>query len=182
MKNEIEKAKKNELVLAKEIIEKYQPNAMIKSHRNIKTISDIMKTENSGISALVKQVGEDKIQALIELHIWQLNSTMNLNNKLNETQVMEIAIEIMSIYFYLSIEDIFLVFRKAKRGEFGKVFGSLGMIDIFEWFKKYDEERTKSYIQSSTKNVSNDNSKRSSEKDSEAFHIAKLIHATKKPE
>lgn len=178
-KNEIANTGKNELVKADDVIRAYQPTEMLKTHSHIKTIQDAVKSNGSGLSKLTKDIGSDRIQALIELHIWQLNSTMNLQNKLNETQVMEIAIEIMSMYYYLTMEDIYLIFRKAKRGEWGKVYGSLSMIDVFEWFSKYDLQRTEFYVNKNTENRHNDSSPRSSEKDSEAMHIARLTNYSK---
>lgn len=181
-KNEIANTGKNEMMKPEDIIRVYQPTAMVKTHSHIKTIQDVVKSDGIALSGLSKDIGRDRIQALIELHIWQLNSTMNLQNKLNETQVMEIAIEIMSMYYYLTMEDIYLIFRKAKRGEWGKVYGSLSMIDIFEWFSKYDLQRTELYVNKNTEHRHTDSSPRSSEKEKEARHVSRLIDLKRKSE
>tara|TARA_R110000744_G_scaffold87868_1_gene171462 strand:+ start:3021 stop:3578 length:558 start_codon:yes stop_codon:yes gene_type:complete len=177
MANDIVKSEgaKNELVTSKEIVKAYQPMEMMRTHSHLKTVEDVVKNKGTALSGLSNTVGKDSLHALIEIHIWNLNSTMNLQNKLNEAQVMEIAVEIISMYYYLTMEDIYLIFRKAKRGEFGKVYGSLSMIDIFEWFTKYDNERTRVYVSESTKHKHNDSTTRTSEKNAKAHHIEQLI-------
>ena len=157
MANDIVKSEgaKNELVTSKEIVKAYQPMEMMRTHSHLKTVEDVVKNKGTALSGL--------------------SNTMNLQNKLNEAQVMEIAVEIISMYYYLTMEDIYLIFRKAKRGEFGKVYGSLSMIDIFEWFTKYDNERTRVYVSESTKHKHNDSTTRTSEKNEKAHHIEQLI-------
>tara|TARA_R110000764_G_scaffold4073_3_gene16839 strand:- start:71 stop:631 length:561 start_codon:yes stop_codon:yes gene_type:complete len=158
-----------------EVIKKFQPMEMLKTHGHLKTVNDVVNEKGIALAGLVNNVGRDTLQAIVEVHIWNLNASMNLQNKLNEIQVVEIAMELMSLYYYLGMEDIFLVFRKAKRGEYGKIYGSLSMIDIFEWFNKYDQERMRIKINESTKHKHNDSTTRTSEKNAKAHHIDQLI-------
>lgn len=171
---------KNQIIKKEDKIKALTPLNMLKRCIDIKTVADVVKTDAMALSQLRNDLGKDSLLALLELHIWSLNESMNLNNKLSEFQVQEIATEILSIYYYLKVEDIYLIFRRAKRGEFGKVYGSLSMIDIFGWFEKYNEERTTYYINQNIENRHNDPTERTSEKDEKSYHIAKLIYVDKK--
>lgn len=165
----------NKLTKSETLLEAFSPMQMLKSHRHIKTIQDVVKTPSESLSGLCNLIDEDSVCALIELHLWKLNESMNLNNKLTEHQIIEISIEIVSNYYYLKMEDVFLIFRKAKLGHFGQLYSSLSMIDIFGWFDKYNVERTEYYIEMNTKDIHRDSSTRLSQKDSDAMHLARLM-------
>lgn len=167
---------KNELIKREQVIESFSPTKMVRTHKHIKSIANVLETQSPAISGLAKTLDEDSVLALIELHLWQLNESMNLNNKLTEMQIIEIAIEIMSNYYYLKMEDIYLIFRKAKMGEYGKLFSSLSMIDIFTWFSTYDAQRTEIFVNENTKHVGRiDESNRTATKDKEAYALHKIM-------
>tara|TARA_R110002153_G_scaffold189041_4_gene341901 strand:+ start:9229 stop:9792 length:564 start_codon:yes stop_codon:yes gene_type:complete len=166
---------KYELAKREEVIRSFSPMVMLKTHRHIKTVQSVLETTSESLSVHSNGMGEDALLALIELHIWGLNESMNLNNKLKEMQVVEIALEIFNHYYYLKMEDIFLVFRRAKMGDYGKLYSSLSMIDIFSWFSKYDAERTELFIEKNTAHIHHDSSERNSTKDNDAFQLHKVM-------
>ena len=60
--------------------------------------------------------------------------------------------------------EILYVLRSAKRGEYGQLYGVLNIVAILDWFKKYSEQRTQKFINSSTKDIQTDFSLRSEDR------------------
>tara|TARA_R110000772_G_scaffold268739_1_gene398484 strand:+ start:2341 stop:2889 length:549 start_codon:yes stop_codon:yes gene_type:complete len=173
MKNEIiKKDKGGEIVFfdAKAFAEKYEPVNVLKELRHIKTIDQAIQDDKNGISVYSKKIGEDGMLAIIELHLVALSESVNVGQPLTKYQIKEIAIEILSIFYYLSMTEICFVLRKAKRGEFGQLYGVLNIVAILDWFNQYSEERAQRFIQKSTKDIQNDFSQRSEQRKEWADH------------
>lgn len=163
---------KNEIVKVnrEEFIAKYEPMRMVTEFRNVKSLPDAIQADPNGISFYSKHLGEDTILAVIELHLVSLNASVNVNNPLSKMQIKEIAIEIMAMYYYLNMVEIQYVFRRAKRGEYGQLYGSLSMVNILSWFSQYAEERANHYINLHTRDITRDHSMRSEEREIWARH------------
>ena len=171
---------KNELIKLENVIETFSPSRMIRTHKHIQTIANASDSESMALSGLAKACGEDSIQALVELHLWSLYDSIGQLEKVKEIQIVEMATEIMSSYYWFKMEDIYLIFRMAKRGEFGQIYGTLSMLDILGWFAKYDDQRTALFVERSTAHRHTDHSPRSSQRDSDAMHLARLTDFTNK--
>lgn len=168
MKNEITKKENQggELVIInrQEFVTKYDPVQMLTSYRHIKTTEQAIKEDQNGIAFYSKHLGEDTILAVIELHLLALNQSVNVGQPLTKYQIKEIAIEILSVFYYLSMVEICFILRKAKRGEFGQLYGALNIVAILDWFNQYANERTEIFINKSTRDRQNDFSLRSEER------------------
>ena len=166
MKNEIQNTKKNEIVLfdAAAFAEKYDPLKVLTGLRHIKTIDQAIADDSNGISVYAQKIGEDGMLAIIEIHLVALSESVNVGQPLTKYQCKEIAIEILSIFFFLSMTEICFVLRRAKRGEYGQLFGVLNIVAILDWFKQYAEERAQKFIQESTKEIHTDFSLRSEDR------------------
>jgi hypothetical protein len=152
------------LISKKEFVQKYDPVKMLTSYKHIKTISQAIEEDQNGVSFYAKHLGEDAILAVVELHLLALNQSVNVGQPLTKYQIKEIAIEILSVFYYLSMVEICFVLRKAKRGEYGQLFGALNIVSILDWFNQYSEQRAQIYIQESTKHRQTDFSQRSAER------------------
>lgn len=60
---------------------------------------------------------------------------------MSPAQMQETAILLYQEYFYFTIADINLVFRKIKMGEFGKLYSTIDGMKIISWFELYSQER-----------------------------------------
>ena len=185
MKNEITKNENQGFELVKinrkEFVTKYDPVQMLTSYRHIKTTEQAIKEDQNGIAFYCKHLGEDTILAVIELHLLALNQSVNVGQPLTKYQIKEISIEILSVFYYLSIVEICFILRKAKRGEFGQLYGALNIVAILDWFNQYTEQRAAIYIEKSTKHRQNNFSLRSEERKILERH-EKLINKTPKNE
>ena len=168
MKNELQKKEPQggelSTINRQEFITKFDPVQMLTSYRHIKTTEQAIKEDQNGIAFYSKHLGEDTILAVIELHLLALNQSVNVGQPLTKYQIKEIAIEIFSVFYYLSIVEICFILRKAKRGEFGQLYGALNIVAILDWFSQYSGQRAEIFILQSTRDRQNDFSLRSEER------------------
>jgi len=160
-------------------VAKFEPSKMLTDFRHVRSTAQAIQADCNGLSFYSKELGYDTVLAVVELHVVSLVGSINITKTLTTFQIKEIAIEVLSEFFYLSVVEIGYVFRKAKRGEYGKLYGALSMLDVLTWFREYSEERTQVFIQDSTKDRHNDNSMRSEEREQWKKH-EQLINKLKK--
>lgn len=65
---------------------------------------------------------------------------VNVENNLNETQIGEIANDVLEEYGYLKVEELKYILKTAVKSQ--KIFGRLDYNVVMNWFKDYDTERT----------------------------------------
>jgi hypothetical protein len=147
-----------------EFIKKYEPMTMIQKFSHIKSIQQAINQDENGLSFYSKHLGNDSVLAIIELHFLALNQSVNVGQPLTKFQIKEIAIEVMSEFYFLNPVEFAFVLRRAKRGEFGKLYGVLNMVDILTWFRTYAEERTQIFINNNLDKRHNDDSMRSEDR------------------
>lgn len=123
-------------------IEKYNPNSAMFELKNITTIDQCVKSGTPNLAILKKDQGEDRVLAMLEIWIVDINSFFNLNNKMTSQQIKQTALMILQDFYFLNIADINLVFTRAKKGKFGELYGSLDGSKIYIWFEKYEIERS----------------------------------------
>ena len=81
MKNEITKNK------IKNFTEIYSPIKMLRTSRKLRNLPDVINEDKNSLSYYSKNIGEDKLLAVIELHILTLCQAVNVQNVLNEYQI-----------------------------------------------------------------------------------------------
>lgn len=119
----------------------YNLSKVQKDLSKVKTVRDALMVKTPSIAMLRKQYGEQQIEAYVKLWIIQLNELLNVTRPLTEPQIDECARLILSEYWGLSIADINLVFKTAKIGGYGELYGSLSIDKILGWFGRYYDER-----------------------------------------
>lgn len=107
----------------------------------VKTIKQALEVQTPTLGLLRKQYGERQIEAYIKLWLIELNELLNATRPLTEAQIDETAYLILSEYYNISIADINIIFRKAKLGEYGDLYGTLSIDKILKWFGDYFNER-----------------------------------------
>lgn len=161
----------SELIKSNQIeIAKYDPILMARTCSEIKSISDAVAKDQNSIALVRKEIGEQQVMSIIEAHLFTLNESLNTHEKLSQLQCVEITVEILATYYYLSITEIHYVLRMAKRGDYGKINYSINMPDVLSWFNDYSEKRIKHFMEENTKHRHNDTSDRSEEKRIKARH------------
>ena len=172
MKNELQKKSSGEVVKfdAAAYIQKYEPVQVLTSLQHIKTMEQAIEDDSNCVAYYSKQMGMDSVLALIELHLAALSESVNVGQPLTKFQIKEIAIEIHSMFYFLSMTEVCFVLRKLKRGEFGQLYGTLNIVFILDCFNKYAEERSQRFITMNTAEKTTEISARSEERRIEKRH------------
>jgi hypothetical protein len=71
----------------------------------------------------------------------------NLSQQMTEMQAVQTASLFLEQYPAESIEDLILCLKKAKIGEYGKIYNRIDGGMIFEWFNKYLDEKYERFEQ-----------------------------------
>jgi hypothetical protein len=152
MKNEIQQTQKNEIVIfdREAFKSKFSPKNMRKEFRDVNSLQKAVEADSNSIAVYRKQSSPEFIEGMIEVYLHDLNSSLNVHEKLNGDQVEEIAQEIATLYFHLSLVEIHLVIKNAKRGKYGTINYALNMPSVLLWFDKYAEERCQYFMQRKT--------------------------------
>lgn len=123
------------------------PVQCMKLYSKVTTAIEAYNTQSTSLAALKKQYSPDWTQAYIAVWIVNINEFFNVSRPMSDSQVEETAFHILTIYYYLKISDITLIFNRAKRGEFGQLYESLDGSKILSWFEKYAVERMNSVLE-----------------------------------
>lgn len=81
---------------------------------------------------------------LLVLALIHTAKLVNVENNLNETQIGEIANDVLDDMGYLKMEEVKYILKNAIRTK--KIFGRLDYNVVMEWFEEYDRERTEEAI------------------------------------
>lgn len=161
MSNELSK---REQLTPELFVKKFLPIEITKTYRHIKTVAQAIKEDSNGISYYKKEYGEKAVLTLLKLNLASLNTSINTHEKLSGEQIDEIAYEVLSTYYFLSPVEIGFIFRKAKRGDYGRINYAINMPDVLLWFAQYAETRAQEFINNNTLNRVRDTSLRSEDR------------------
>lgn len=113
----------------------------IKFQKNLTLESAILSN-----NFLAKFTGELENKALTSIQelLSNLQESLNVDKKLSLTQEYEVATLLIEKYGnILTLEEVALVFKKAKMSEYGKIFNRIDVQIIFEWIEKYLQSEDK---------------------------------------
>ncbi|MBI9063291.1 MAG: hypothetical protein JEZ14_15020 [Marinilabiliaceae bacterium] len=85
-----------------------------------------------------KEEGEERTEQV--LAILTADTALAFGENLKKEQALYYANEIVNAFYYLSLEDCFIVLSRIKRS---KLFGKLTLNTFLTAFEKYDNERLK---------------------------------------
>lgn len=125
----------------------------------------MFKTDTPTLGAVKRQYGDKFINGYIKIWIINLVEFLNIGKNMKDEQITETAEMIFDDYVYLTLADISLVFKRAKRGYYGKVYDRLDGQIILDWFSQYHDERCRAAqdISISEKSSHSDRSERSAD-------------------
>jgi hypothetical protein len=92
-------------------------------------------------SPIVNQlkVRSKELKSSLDLVISKTVESLGLD--LSETQIKLLVEDVIEVYKHESFEDLVLLFRNIRRGEYGKIYGKLNMIYIREAMAQYLENK-----------------------------------------
>lgn len=124
-----------------QFIQDYKIPEVQKLCRNVNTPAQVFATNLPTMGTVKKVYGDDFAQAYIETWIVNISEFINIGKNMNENQVYETAQMVLDDYPYFTLADINLVFKKAKKGDFGQIYDRLDGQIILSWFSKYSQIR-----------------------------------------
>lgn len=121
---------------------------------SVKEIEPLLKYERgldmkraikgTAISAHVKIQGEPAVMAALDIQITRLAASINVKHNLTSMQIRQMVSDVLEKYKHESIEDILLVFKRARQGDFSKKqpIYQLDQQTIFGWIDQHMEEKS----------------------------------------
>ncbi|MCA6391582.1 MAG: hypothetical protein IM602_17300 [Cytophagales bacterium] len=94
------------------------------------------------ICDLVREVGKETIQQMLETEIIKLANQINVAHNINATQLPFIAETLLNTYPTESLADFILVFKRGAIGFYGNTYHKLDCATIMEWMAKHIEEKS----------------------------------------
>jgi len=122
----------------------YSPPSIKALTKRLNSANDLIKAENNtpSLGYICRTLQNEPLAlALVKLHIIDLLDFINPSRSMSIEQVEQTAELLISDYSYLKIADILLVFKKAKKGEFGQLYEGIDGMKILQWFAQTWDER-----------------------------------------
>lgn len=104
-------------------------------------VDDALNSITPELAVFRKEKGEMTLYALMTIMINDLLDFFSTGKTMGERQMVTTIRMIVDDFYYFNIEDFKLCFDNAKRGKYGKIYDRVDGNIIFEWLKKYSEER-----------------------------------------
>lgn len=131
----------------KRLLELYNPSNIGHVFSSVRKVTDCLALQDKGeptLSRIARQGETERTQitAVLKLNIIDLDNFLHLKNKLTESEVDFIAEEILRDFGHgLTMADVLLVMKTAKKGGYGKFYERLSAPDIMQWFEEYFNKR-----------------------------------------
>lgn len=136
-------------------IKKHSPEVIMKQFRKIKTINDCIVSGQKTLSSIRKEKDYEYSVKYLSLWLISLNEYLNVSRKMSAEQIQETASYIYDEYHYFNIADVYLVFTKIKKGEFGDLYESIDGVKVLKFFKMYAEQRANIFEEMNIKQSDN---------------------------
>ncbi len=93
---------------------------------------------------MITEIGEQKLAKIVFMLLNDLRIALSIEqSEENEIRLVDASMRIITEYWFLRLEEIVLCIHRCKEGRYGKSYGKLSLENIFDWFNKYDQERTR---------------------------------------
>jgi len=123
------------------LLETYNPKNCLRKFKDVNTIKKSIELKLPSIARFKKNIGEEKIEAIVKLWLVDLNNCLNLRRPMSEDNIDFISMSVVGDFGNLTFSDINLVFTRAKKGHYGELYESLNTAKVLGWFNEYFEER-----------------------------------------
>ena len=99
-------------------------------------------TPSLTIKALLPELTEVGLRAVIVLFLTDFLKSFNITNTMSPIQIGEAAEFLIEKYPNYKLEDFKLCFKYSKTARYGKIYNRIDIAVIFDMFNEYDKERT----------------------------------------
>lgn len=157
------------------------PKAIASMTRDYKTPADTVavwagKAYVPSLNKCIADLGRPSVEAALKLYLVTLNMTTNSSRPLTEG-VIDAMVPIILDHIVedlnttITTADLKIVFERAIKGHYGKMYGGFGCQDVCSWFSQYDVEKMETIDRYEAKVKQGDlNGRRMTEDDANKFH------------
>lgn len=114
--------------------------AIIRQASEISSMEKVLQMPGRSQISACRKHNEEGLEKLLKHMLVDLSKSFTITNNLKSDQILEIVAEMMYNWWWLTLEDLQLFFRKIKMGEYGIVYG-LDTNKILTWLGDYDSKR-----------------------------------------
>ena len=98
------------------------------------------------IDRCIAEIGRTKVEALFKLRLIRLNVLSNASRPMTEPMIDQLVPTLINTITAdcastFTLADIRIIFDRAERGYYGKMYGGYNSADIIGWFRDYDQEK-----------------------------------------
>lgn len=93
--------------------------------------------EGTTLTNLSKSMGENNTLKVVYTLILNVSNYFNVAHSMNQDQALQTATLILDKYPVETVEDFVMVFKMAKRNEFGTILHRIDGTVIFDWCARY---------------------------------------------
>ena len=87
------------------------------------------------LKKLIKENGEEEVQATIEAIVFVGMENFNVKYHLSDTQVEFFAEGFIEEFGYETIDDLIVCLKSAAKGKFGEIYSAIDPPTLFKWFR-----------------------------------------------
>ena len=105
------------------------------------TVLDVFASGMPALATLRRDKGEAVTRSILVLLVNDALDFFNVPETMNDRQVAITVDLIIDTYPYMQTDDIALCFRRAMKGDYGKVYNRIDGQIILGWLREYNRER-----------------------------------------
>ena len=115
----------------------------------VATFTDVFKSDSSSIARIKNEQGREYIKAVLTKMFIEFFRFFGENVSIDAYQINNLTDLVLDSYGYFNVADFALFFKKAKKADFGGIYGSIQPFTIMEWLVKYKAERMNTAVSES---------------------------------
>ncbi|MBR6774574.1 MAG: hypothetical protein IKM23_02520 [Bacteroidales bacterium] len=131
----------------------YEPKALSIAMREagIDTVAKSVRSDVVSINRLVRELGYKETAALIVMQLTRLEMLLNVSKPMHPEAIAETATMVVDSCVTagvgVNVADIDIIFKRALKGEYGKIYGGISCAEVLRWFNEYYMEKSEACVQ-----------------------------------
>lgn len=131
----------------------YEPKALSLAMREsgIDTVAKSVRSDVVSINRLVRELGYKETAALIVMQLARLEMMVNVSKQMHPEAMAETATMVLDSCINAGVgvnaADIDIIFKRALKGEYGKIYGGISCPEVLRWFNEYFMEKSEACVQ-----------------------------------
>lgn len=131
----------------------YEPKALSLAMREagIDTVAKSVRSDVVSVNRLVRELGYKETAALIVMQLARLEMMLNVSKQMHPEAMAETATMVVDSCINAGVgvnaADIDIIFKRALKGEYGKIYGGISSAEVLRWFNEYYVEKSEACVQ-----------------------------------